>query len=251
VVALDARVRKVSRPDREELSGAFIGMPGGRWILAIFAGWVEHQRMLPDPGRYEERYRLTGGAVPGVAIGLITIGLVFLTVWPWVTGVVIAVALVILMGARVVGRRMIAFRADYAGVTLGVVPGKLTVRRGPAVSIPWAEVEKIILYPASADGQGADARVQCIGVQRREGAPALPGGNEQAPGCPVPGVGAGATRRVVGWRLDRERLAAVTAAVAPGIPVVDAGTSPGLGVEGQGQGASLPELGPTDLTGGC
>jgi hypothetical protein len=207
--------------------------------------------MLPDPGRYEERYRLPGGAVPGLAIGLITIGLVFLTVWPWVTGIVIAVALVILMGAVVAGRRMVAFRADYAGVTLGVVPAKLTVRRRPAASIPWADVEKIILYPASSGGQGSDARVQCIGVQRREGAPALPGGNEQAPGCPVPGVAAGATRRVVGWRLDRERLAAVTAAVAAGIPVVDAGTGPGLSVEGQGQGATVPELGPADLKGGC
>ena len=203
--------------------------------------------MLPDPGRYEERYRLAGGAAPGLAIGLITIGLVSLTVWPWVTGIVIAVALAILMVAQVVGRRTVAFRADYAGVTLGVVPGKLTVRRRPAVSIPWADVEKIILYPASPGGQGADARVQCIGVQRPEGAAALPGGNEQAPGCPVPGVAAGATRKVAGWRLDRERLAAVTAAVAPGIPIVDASTDPGLGVEGQGQGASAPELGPADL----
>lgn len=67
----------------------------------------------------------------------------------------------------------------------------------------------------------------------------------------MPGVAAGATRRVVGWRLDRERLAAVTAAVAAGIPVVDAGTGPGLSVEGQGQGATVPELGPGDLKGGC
>ena len=203
--------------------------------------------MLPDPGRYEERYRLAVGAAPGLAIALMTIGLVFLTVWPWVTGVVIAVALVILMGAVVTGRRRVAFRADYAGVTLGVVPGKLTARGGPAVPIPWADVEKIILYPASPAAQGADARVQCIGVQRRQGAAALPAGNEQAPGCPVPGVAAGATRRVAGWRLDRERLAVVTAAVAPGIPVVDASTGPGLGIDGQGQGATALEPGPADL----
>jgi hypothetical protein len=43
--------------------------------------------MLADPGRYEERCRLTAGA--HLAAGLITIGLVFLTVAPWVTGVVI------------------------------------------------------------------------------------------------------------------------------------------------------------------
>jgi len=200
--------------------------------------------MLPDPGRYEERYRLAVGAAPGLAIGLITIGLVFLTVWPWVTGVVIAVALAMLTGAVVAGRRRVAFRVDYAGIVLGAVPAKLTARGGPAVSIPWADVEKIIFYPASPVGQGADARVQCIGVQRREGAAALPAGNEQAAGCPVPGVAAGATRRVAGWRLDRERLAVVTAAVAPGIPIVDASTDPGLGIEGQGQGALPWSSGP-------
>jgi hypothetical protein len=31
---------------------------------------------------------------------------------------------------------------------------------------------------------------------------------------------------VIHWRLDRERLAAVTAAVAPGIAVIEAGTTP-------------------------
>jgi len=31
--------------------------------------------MLPDPGCYEERYRLTGQAAAGLAIGLISVGL--------------------------------------------------------------------------------------------------------------------------------------------------------------------------------
>jgi hypothetical protein len=202
--------------------------------------------MLPDPGCYEERYRLAAGAAAGLASSLITIGLVFLTVAPWVTGVVIAVALLALTGPAVAARRMIAFRADHAGITLGAVPGKLIVRRAPAAFISWADVESIILYLAHPGGQGANAGVQCIGVQRREGAPALPRGNEQAPGCPVPGVAAGATREITGWRLDPERLAAVTAAVAPGIPIVDASTGSGRGVEGPGQGASATELGPAE-----
>ena len=67
---------------------------------------------------------------------------------------------------------------------------------------------------------------------RREGAPALPYGNKQAPGCPVPGVAAGAARRVNHWRLDRERLAAVTAAVAPGITVSEARNDPDRCIEG-------------------
>ena len=60
-----------------------------------------------------------------------------LVVAPWVTGAVIAAALVILMGTGVAARRMIAFRADQAGITLGAEPGRLMVRRGPAVFIPW------------------------------------------------------------------------------------------------------------------
>jgi hypothetical protein len=45
-------------------------------------------------------------------------------------------------------------------------------------------------------------------------------GRPAAARCP-PGLVEGATRQVVAWRLDRERLTALTAAVAPGIPVVN------------------------------
>jgi hypothetical protein len=38
----------------------------------------------------------------------------------------------------------------------------------------------------------------------------------------VTGVAEGASRQVVAWRLDRERLVTLTAAVAPGVPVIDA-----------------------------
>jgi hypothetical protein len=201
--------------------------------------------MLPDPGCYEERYRLAAGAAWGLAVGLVSLGLAYVTVMPWVTGVVIALALLALVGPAAAARRMIAFRADYAGVTLGAAPGKLVVRRNRAAFIPWTDVEKIIVYPAGPGTRDAD-RVPWIGVQRREGSPALPVGNGQAADCPIPGVAAGAARKVTGWRLDRERLAAVTAAVAPGIPIVEASTPPGPGVERPGQAANAPELGPTD-----
>jgi hypothetical protein len=50
----------------------------------------------------------------------------------------------------------------------------------------------------------------------------------------VPGLAEGATRQVVAWRLDRERLTALTAAVAPGIPVIDTGPAlEGPDVEGR------------------
>jgi len=51
----------------------------------------------------------------------------------------------------------------------------------------------------------------------------------------VPGVAAGAARPIKNWRLDRERLAAVTAAVAPGIPVIDARNDPDPQIEAPGQ----------------
>ncbi len=75
-------------------------------------------------------------------------------------------------------------------------------------------MEQIILYTGYPGGGPAP----WIGIRRREGAPALLSGNEQALFCPVPGVAAGATRRNKGLRLDRERLAAITATVAPGSP---------------------------------
>jgi hypothetical protein len=68
---------------------------------------------------------MTAAAVPRhLAVGLISIGLLFLVVAPWVTGVVIAAALVILMSTGVAPRRMIAFRADQVVITLGAVPGR-------------------------------------------------------------------------------------------------------------------------------
>ena len=200
--------------------------------------------MLPDPGCYEERYRIGAGAAVGLFTGLMTFGLAFLTVAPWVAGIVIAAAFLALLGPGLAVRRMIAFRADYAGVTLGAVPG-LILRQSPAVFVPWADVEKIIFYPAGPGEQDANDQVQCLGVQRRDRSPALPERNEQAPGCPVPRVAAGATRRLSGWRLDRDRLAAVAAAVAPGVPIVDATTGPSLGAAGSGHQAGAPEPGST------
>jgi hypothetical protein len=136
-----------------------------------------------------------------------------------------------------IARRPVAFRADHAGITLG---SDRQLPRRPAVFIPWADAEKIILYPGNTSSGG---QAQYVGVQRREGAPPLPYGNEQVPWCPAPGVAAGASRRIKGWGLDREQLAAVTAAVAPGIPVIGAGNDPGRPIEGPGQRQDRPPHG--------
>jgi hypothetical protein len=126
-------------------------------------------------------------------------------------------------------------RADHAGITLGRQRYPLASR--PATFVSWHDVEQIILYTGYQGGGPAP----WIGIRRREGAPALPSGNEQDPSCPVPGVAAGATRRNKGLRLGRERLAAVTAAVAPGISVVEASAGPGPGVAGPGRTTSAPQ----------
>ena len=58
--------------------------------------------MLPDPGCYEERYRLTAGAAPTLGASLFTIGLLFRTEALWMAGVVIAVLAIV--AARRVGQ---------------------------------------------------------------------------------------------------------------------------------------------------
>jgi hypothetical protein len=194
---------------------------------------------------YEERYRLTGRAAAGLAASALLVVAGFLWHVPVIflpLGLVLAAFT--FQGAGVIdrARRTTAFRADQAGITLGAVPDKLTVRRGSRLSIPWADVERIILYPRGRGGRGV---VQCIGVQRRAAAAPLPWGNEQAPGCPVPGVPAWATRTISGWRLDTGRLAAVTAAVAPGVPILDTRTDPlPDDEEDDGRGNSAPGAGP-------
>lgn len=196
---------------------------------------------------YEERYRLTSWAAVGLAASVLLVAVGFL----WHLPVIFlplgaALAGVTAQGAGVIDRirRTTAFRADQAGITLGTVPDKLTVRRGSRLFIPWSDVDRIILYPVHPRGRGGRAVVQCIGVQRRAGAEPLRWGNEQAPGCPVPRVPAWATRMITGWRLDRSRLAAVTATVAPGVPILDTSTDPLPGEEDDGRPGSAPQAGP-------
>lgn len=179
--------------------------------------------MPRDLGCYEERHRLTAHAVTGLAMGVVSVGL---GVWWWpglsAAGLVLAVPVVTsaagviyaLPGVAAVACRMVAFRADCMGVTLGAVPDNLTFFGRRPVFVPWAEIEQIILYYAHPRGRGGRAPVRRISLRRQEGAVAL-----------APAAASGMSRLIAGWRLDAERLAGVAAVVAPGVPVV--GVSPG------------------------
>jgi hypothetical protein len=200
--------------------------------------------MTPDPGRYEERYGLTKRVVWTLTVVITLVSVAALVPSSLALKLIALLpALFALPGVARLVSRTTAFRADIAGITLGADPADWPFRRVPAVFIPWADIERVILYrrPSRLSGEYQPY----IAVQRREGAPVLPRGNTPALGCPVPGVATGATRPVTDWRLDRERLAAVVAMVAPGIPIVDAGTVPSLDagtVPSLGVGEPGPEL---------
>jgi len=180
--------------------------------------------MPPDPGSYEERYRLTSDVVLRLAGGLLLVGLGLVWQPPVISAASVILAIPVIFSALTIAfampavitiaRRMIAFRADYGGITLGVMPTSLAALHRPAIFIPWAEVEKIILYRAGSHRWRDNPPVQGISVHRRDGAAA-----------PVTGAASRAAYTITGWKLNRERLTAVTAAVAPSIPVIDAGAA--------------------------
>lgn len=131
------------------------------------------------------------------------------------------------------GSGKIAFRADHTGITLGAAQSSwLSFSSASSdVVIPWADVERIILYPVTSLaslGRSGSRPTQYIGIQRRQGAPALSDDDPPAPDCPVPGVTAGATRAIRSWQLDVERLDDVTTLAAPGTPIIDTSTGHNL-----------------------
>jgi hypothetical protein len=182
----------------------------------------------PDQGLYEERYRLAGAVAFSLAVSLGLLGIALLGSHGSVALAfsLLAFVTVTMPCLAAAGGRRIAFRADPMGVTLGADPLSWPGRNNSGVFISWCEVEKIVLYGGPKSRQSGATNRMCIGIQRRPGAPPLPSGNGPARSCPVPGLAEGATRQVVAWRLDRERLTALTAAVAPGVPVIDA--NPGV-----------------------
>ena len=108
--------------------------------------------MLPDQGCYEERYRLTGAVAWGLAIPLLLLVPAVLGSQPigWLILSLAGLAIVTLPSVLAVASRRTAFRADYAGITLGADPLRGPARHMSAVLIPWVDVERIILYRGPA-----------------------------------------------------------------------------------------------------
>jgi hypothetical protein len=210
--------------------------------------------MLPDPGCYEEHYRLTGHAALGLALGLISVGFGVLFEEPALSAASVILAIPVVFsafgvilampGVIAMARRRIAFRADPTGITLGTVPDNMPALRHPAVFVPWAEIERVILYlarPAGPRGRGC-AQVTRIAVERRAGPAEFARASKLIPGCPEPATTLRPTRRVTGWRLNRERLAAVSAAVAPEIPIVEASMEVSPDADRRGLSARPPPM---------
>jgi hypothetical protein len=142
--------------------------------------------VYPDSGCYEERYRVSCAAQRGLstsyillptAIGLMTLYL------PVAVVLFVSVAIIALPAVVGLAVRRTAFRADYAGITLGAdLQDGWALRWDRAVFVPWADVEQIVIYP----GQGfpAGSRARRIGIQRRQDTPELSAGDRPAPGCP-------------------------------------------------------------------
>jgi hypothetical protein len=119
-----------------------------------------------------------------------------------VTLIAIGAYLALLLAVLVVSRRT-AFRADEEGVTLGPSPVHPTGRHFDWVSVPWKDVKEIRLVKEPIRGRGTGGKFIRT-VPRRWGDAAA----EQS-------------LWLVYFRLDLERLAAITAAQAPRVAIVD------------------------------
>ncbi len=175
--------------------------------MAEIDGRVEDQSMPPESGCYEIRFRLAGYEALTPAFGLLILGAGIFIPHASLLGRVIGIAggaLFTVPYVILLVRRTIVFRADQAGITLG--PEVLKFQFS-TVFIPWADIRKVILYKITrASRTMGRQRGTYIGIVPHDRAPADP-----------------AVHRINTWRLDRERLAAVTKAAAPGTPIVDAG----------------------------
>jgi hypothetical protein len=174
--------------------------------MAETNGTAEYHGMPPEPGCYEERYRLNWAVAVITTFSLLVIGAAIFEPGMQIPGRVILIAFGaygILPHMIVLARRKIAFRADHAGITLGP-----TMFPFPSLTsdvfISWANIKEIRLYKVRLASRSLAAGNYLAIVP--------PGGTPD---------GTGADRIMGNWRLDRERLAAVIAVAAPRVSITD------------------------------
>lgn len=119
--------------------------------------------------------------------------------------------------------RRVALAVTADGITLGLAPPWPANR---SAFIPWPDVEAIVVWRQAA----GRASLGYIGVQRRPGAPPLPGSassprlrrvNKAFAPDYLPEALVADSRPINFWRLDTKKLAAAVSQFAPGVPVVD------------------------------
>ncbi len=119
-----------------------------------------------------------------------------------------------------VARRLVAFRVDDQGVTLGGAPAKYARQ---TAFVPWGDIQAVLLWQQKTAGLSP---MDYVGLRRRPGAPQLPGANsrlsrEQTSRL-APHVDHDvflASRHINLWKLDRRRLAEALGTFAPGVAV--------------------------------
>ncbi len=161
--------------------------------------------MPPGPGGYEIRFRLAGweALIPPLGLLCLAAGIfspdsLYLRVVLIAFGGYLTVPYVIMLAGRTA-----VFRADQEGITLGP---EVPMRQFSAEFFPWADIKEITVYTITRWSRTPGKQPGTyIGIVPRRTPPA------------------GAARRINTWQLDRGRLAAVTAAAAPGVPIVEAG----------------------------
>ncbi|WKX70979.1 hypothetical protein [Streptomyces sp. XD-27] len=118
-------------------------------------------------------------------------------------------------------KRLVAFRVDETGVTLGGAPARY---KSQTAFVPWQDIEAVVLWQHETAGLSP---MSYVGVRRRPGAPPLPGPNRnlgpQQTARLAPHVEHElflASRAINLWRIDPGRLVLSVQAFAPGMPVL-------------------------------
>ncbi|MGW1542433.1 hypothetical protein ACWCPM_19730 [Streptomyces sp. NPDC002309] len=120
-------------------------------------------------------------------------------------------------------KRLVAFRVDDQGVTLGGAPAR---HEKQTAFVPWRDIAAVVVWQQKT----ADLKhMNYIGLRRRAGAPDLPGPNaslaREQTGRLAPHIDHElfrASRHINLWTLDRERLVNAVRAFAPHVPIEDA-----------------------------